>query len=125
MSVVETLFVGTFGAALYGAIEVLWRGHTHWTMLITGGVAFAIMYLLATRSGWPLPQIWLCSAAVITTLEFVTGIIVNIRLGWGVWDYSDQPFNLFGQICLLYSLLWFLLAIPGTSLCSLIKRRVF
>ncbi|NCC69402.1 MAG: hypothetical protein EOM14_14665, partial [Clostridia bacterium] len=110
---------------LYGAIELLWRGRTHWTMLIAGGISFSVMYLIATRSNWTLPQKWICSAAVITTLEFVIGSIVNIRLGWNVWDYSGRPFNLYGQICLLYSVLWFLLAIPGTALCKLIKQQIF
>jgi len=102
MSAAEALFAGALGAVLYGALELLWRGRTHWTMLILGGVCFAVMYLIATRSTWPLLQKWISSAAVITALEFLAGAAVNIRLGWDVWDYSDQPFNLFGQICLLY-----------------------
>lgn len=125
MSAVEPLFAGAVGAVLYGAIELMWRGRTHWTMVILGGISFAMMYLFAARGNWTLPQKWLCSAAVITALEFVVGAIVNIRLGWNVWNYSDQPFNLFGQICLLYSIFWFLLAIPGTALCALIKQRFF
>jgi uncharacterized membrane protein len=125
MSSVEPMLVGAFGAVLYGSLELLWRGRTHWTMLILGGISFAIMYLIATRSNWPLPQKWICCAAIITALEFITGIVVNLCLGWNVWDYSDRPLNLFGQICLLYSLFWFLLAIPGTALCNLIKKYLF
>ncbi|MEG1633009.1 MAG: hypothetical protein RR314_03040 [Oscillospiraceae bacterium] len=121
----ETLFSGVLGAALYGGLELLWRGRTHWTMLLAGGLCFSVMYLLATRADWPLWQKWLCSAAVITTVEFVTGAVVNLRLGWDVWDYSDLPLNLCGQICLLYSAIWFLLAIPGTALCSLLKHSLF
>ncbi len=99
MSSVEPMLVGAFGAVLYGSLELLWRGRTHWTMLILGGISFAIMYLIATRSNWPLPQKWICCAAIITALEFISGIVVNLCLGWNVWDYSDRPLNLFGQIC--------------------------
>lgn len=125
MSVAETFFVWTAGAALYGATEILWRGQTHWTMLILGGTCFAVMYLIATHSGWPPALNWLCCAAVITVLEFATGTVVNIRLGWNVWDYGGQPLNLRGQICPVYSAYWFLLSVPGCALCRLIKRRLF
>ncbi|HBD87144.1 MAG TPA: hypothetical protein DC001_06935 [Clostridiales bacterium] len=125
MSIAEPLFIGTVGAILYGLIEILWRGHTHWTMLLLGGACFMVMYLIASLDSWPIAQKWLCCAAVITTLEFITGVIVNIRLGWNVWDYSNLPLNLYGQICLLYSTFWFLLSIPGTALCRLIKERIF
>lgn len=120
--ILETLFAGVLGAFLYGGLELLWRGHTHWTMLIAGGVCFAAMYLIAVRTDWPAAGKWLASAAVITAVEFVTGAVVNLRLGWQVWDYSSLPLNLRGQICLLYSSLWFALSIPGTALCGLLRR---
>ena len=37
---------------------------------------------------------------VVTGIEFVSGCIVNLWLGWNVWDYSHLPLNLLGQICL-------------------------
>jgi uncharacterized membrane protein len=52
----------------------------------------------------------LIGAAVITGLEFLTGLIVNKMCGWAVWDYSGLPLNIMGQICLPYSLLWFVLS---------------
>lgn len=52
----------------------------------------------------------LLGAGIITVLEFITGIIVNIILGWNVWDYSDRPFNLLGQICLKDSFYWIFLS---------------
>ena len=47
---------------------------------------------------------------VVTGIEFVSGCIVNLWLGWNVWDYSHMPFNLLGQICLPFSLLWVLVS---------------
>ena len=110
---------------LYGGGELLWRGRTHWTMLLAGGTCFAIMYLMDTRTDWPIWGKWVAGAAVITTVEFVTGTLVNLRLGWNVWDYSAMRFNVMGQICPLYSFYWLLLSIPGTALCSGISRWVF
>lgn len=64
-------------------------------------------------------------AAVITTIEFLVGITVNLLMGWEVWDYSERNFNLMGQICLIFSLCWFILCIPCIPLCKAMKFRWF
>jgi len=66
---------------------------------------------------WELGFVWQCliAAGVITLVELIAGYVVNIRLGWGVWDYSHLPGNFMGQVCLLYSLLWVLLS--GVGIC--------
>ena len=117
----ELLPVFVFGGILYGLIEILWRGWTHWTMLLCGGLCFTLMYLVS-GSELSLPKKWILSACIITTVEFVAGCIVNLRLHWQVWDYSALPFNLLGQICPQFILMWFVLSIPGTALCSLLHR---
>lgn len=107
------------GGRLYTWIELLWRGWTHWTMFILGGVCFVIMGLLNEyKFVWQQSLIAqsFISAAVITVFEFITGCIVNLWLGWQVWDYSGLPFNLLGQICLYYFLLWIPLSIAGIIL---------
>ena len=117
----ELLPVFVFGSILYGLIEILWRGWTHWTMLFCGGLCFTLMYLVS-GSELSLPKKWILSACIITTVEFVAGCIVNLRLHWQVWDYSALPFNLLGQICPQFILMWFALSIPGTALCTLLHR---
>ena len=117
----ELLPVFVFGSILYGLIEILWRGWTHWTMLFCGGLCFTLMYLVS-GSELSLVKKWLLSTCIITTVEFVAGCIVNLRLHWQVWDYSSLPFNLLGQICPQFILMWFVLSIPGTALCSLLRR---
>lgn len=42
----------------------------------------------------------------VTAMEFITGIIVNKWLHLAVWDYSNQPFQLFGQICLPFMVIF-------------------
>ena len=109
------------GAAGYGALEILWRGWTHWTMLAIGGLCLCVMYALANRTRLPRWQMWVLSAAFITTAEFLSGVVVNILLGWRVWDYTAVPGNLLGQICPIYCLLWLGLSIPGISLCRRLR----
>ena len=45
-------------------------------------------------------------AAVVTAVEFISGCIINLWLGWGVWDYSGLPCNVLGQISLPFTILW-------------------
>ncbi len=114
------------GGVLYYGIEILWRGHSHISMAICGAVCFFLLYRMNQRlRRRSLPFRALIGAAIITVVELVTGCVVNLLLGLGVWDYSALPLNLFGQICLLYSVLWFLLCIPALLLCQAIERHVF
>lgn len=45
-------------------------------------------------------------AGIITGVELVFGLVFNRALGMGVWDYSRVPLNLWGQICLPFTLIW-------------------
>lgn len=117
----EYIAVFTVGGLVYGLLEIIWRGWTHWTMLICGGLCYTLMYLIA-RTPMRAAQKLLASAAVITSAEFVTGCIVNLTLGMGVWDYSALPFDLMGQICPRFSLMWLGLSAPGLWLCRLMRR---
>lgn len=122
IELISAFFTGALG---YGAIELLWRGRTHWTMLLAGGICFSLMHLISTRTHWRRWQMCVASASIITTVEFVIGAIVNVYLGWGVWDYSSVPGNLFGQICLPYCLIWLVLSVPAIAICKGAKRAIF
>ncbi len=122
----ENAYLLLLGGVLYSWLEILYRGHTHWSMAICGGVCAAAIYRINERyqsrsSAWRA----LVGALIITCAEFVTGCVVNLWLGLGVWDYSRLPFNLLGQVCLSYSLVWFLLCLPVGFLFGVIRRRVF
>lgn len=40
------------------------------------------------------------------SLEFITGIIFNKWLKKNIWDYSDQPLQLWGQICVPFAIIF-------------------
>lgn len=107
------------GGCFYMLIEVLWRGYTHWTMFFLGGACFAVLGLL---NEYRIPWHWcllrqaVVGACIVTAFEFLTGCIVNLWLGWNVWDYSDLPFNLLGQVCIYFFLLWIPLSMLGIAL---------
>ena len=106
------------GGLGYAGIELLWRGRTHWSMMITGGLCMTIMLFIFRKHGEiSLVYSGLIGSAVITIVELFAGCIVNVWLGLKIWDYSNQPLNFMGQICPLYSLLWCMLSIPVSQLC--------
>ena len=109
----ELLLLFIIGGATYVLIEILWRGYSHSSMFIVGGLCFIIIGSINNYFPWDLGMVQqtLIACGIITALEFIAGLIFNVWLGLGVWDYSDQPFNLMGQICLLYSVLWLPLAV--------------
>lgn len=108
----KNLILMLAGGELYCICEMLCRGRSHWCMVIVGGVCFWACGQVNNRLGWDVPlrlQIVIC-AGVITATEFISGCIVNLWLGWNVWDYSNMPFNVLGQICLPFTLLWLLIS---------------
>ncbi|MDO4562850.1 MAG: hypothetical protein Q4C12_03345 [Clostridia bacterium] len=111
------------GALGYSALEVIWRGFTHPSMGITGGICFTLIYMAnAQLAESPIYLRALCGCGIILLVELIVGILVNIVFKWNVWDYSAIKFNLWGQICLRYAAIWFLLCFPVIRLCDYILR---
>ena len=111
------------GAVGYAAMETIWRGHTHWSMMIAGGLCFILFSLAAEalRGRSILLKAVTCAVGV-TAIEFIFGVVFNIYLGMGVWDYSHVPFNIMGQICPMFSLLWAGIAIAFLPLADAINK---
>lgn len=106
------------GGGLYVLVELIWRGRSHWTMFLLGGLCFVSLGLINEIIPWEMPlwqQIFI-GACIVTGLEFVTGCIVNLRLGWAVWDYSGLPGNILGQICPQFFVLWLPVAMAAIVL---------
>ena len=101
----QYLFLITVGGLLYYSFEMIFRGFSHWSMFLLGGICFLFFYIQGRETRW-LDPMWIqvvrCTIFVVAC-EFITGIIVNKWMGWAVWDYSDQPYQLFGQICLPFA----------------------
>jgi len=102
-----------FGACGYAALEMLWRGYTHWTMALTGGTVLVALRGLRRRVRLEKPlSRCICGAACITTAEYVVGCTVNRLYHMDVWDYTHERGNINGQICPKYAALWLALAAP-------------
>ncbi|MGN6710854.1 putative ABC transporter permease [Anaerocolumna jejuensis] len=116
-------FVGGFS---YCGIETLFRGYSHISMLIAGGVCFLLIDYINQKCKHeiPLPGRMFLSSLAITAVELMAGLIVNLWMHLNVWDYSNQPLNAWGQICPLFSLVWFLLSAPAIWLDNYLQNVI-
>lgn len=115
--------IGFFG---YGLLEVVWRGYTHPTMGFAGGLS--LCFLSVTEHGLKeLKTVYkaLLCGLFITAIELIIGIIMNIRLKAGVWDYSLMPMNFLGQISFTFSVMWCILSIPMMKITAMIRNVIF
>ena len=111
------------GAVGYAAIEIIWRGRTHWSMMIAGGLCFILFSMVAEMlNGKSLLVKAAVCAVGVTAIEFIFGVVFNIWLKMGVWDYSNVPFNIMGQICPMFSILWVGVAIAFLPLADAINK---
>lgn len=110
------LLLFLIGGSIYITIEILWRKlmgstPTHWTMFILGGLCFLLIGEINEFLSWETPVWKQCAigTVIVLALEFTFGCILNLWLGIGVWDYSDTPFNILGQISLPFAVAWYFL----------------
>ncbi|MCC8191682.1 MAG: putative ABC transporter permease [Ruminococcus sp.] len=120
-----TIFcIGAFG---YGIIEILFRGYTHITMGVLGGICLLFMSILNyfRTSFRSLVVCALISGVFITVMEGAMGYFLNLLLGLNIWDYSTAPLNVNGQICLPFSIAWVVLSLVVMPLERFLSRKIF
>ena len=125
--IVKYIFLGVIGGGIYYNLELIWREHSHWTMFLLGGICFIALGLINELLSWDTPLIsqMVIGSLIITTLEFITGCVVNLWLGWNVWDYFNLSYNLLGQISLFSSIGWIGLSLVGIVLDDFIRWKWF
>lgn len=115
------------GGVAYYLIEILWRGYSHLSMFILGGICFLCIGLINESFTFEMP-LWrqqLISTALVTTLEFNFGLVLNIIFKLNIWDYSHLPFNILGQICLPFTIAWFFLSLVAIILDDYLRYWLF
>ena len=123
----EYLFLWALGGSIYYGFEILFRGFSHWSMFALGGFCLIFFALQGKMVHWEDPlwrQILRC-IIFVTSMEFITGIIVNKWLHLNVWDYSDLPFQIFGQVCLQFAVIFSGLCAVGILLSGYLLYWVY
>ena len=110
---------------MYVTIELLYRGHTHYSLFIVGGICGVLIGLINDNTpDMPLLPQCVLGAVIITVIELLTGLFLNVYLGLNVWDYSNQPFNFMGQICPQFCIIWCILSILVIRIDDWLKEKV-
>ena len=111
------------GGTGYVGLEFLWRGRSHISMFLAGGVCFLLLGKLEeVKPRLPAALRCLVGAGIITVVELAAGLLAN--RDYRVWDYRQMPFNYHGQICLVYSLLWIPVSFGAMLLYKLLTKRL-
>lgn len=126
-SIIKYLILFLIGGTLYWILELLWRGRSHPVMVVIGGACFILCGAINEYIPWemPLAEQGLIGAAIVTAVELISGFSLNICLGMDLWDYSDLPVNLLGQICLPFSMLWILVAMLAIVIDDWLRYWIF
>lgn len=110
MTILKLPALALAGGALYVLIELLWRGRSHISMFLDGGVCFVLIGLLNELApAAPVTAQAMLGACIITASELAVGLCVN--RSYAVWDYRPLRPNFLGQICLCYFTLWIPLSV--------------
>jgi uncharacterized membrane protein len=117
LAVIYQTFLFLVGGFGYVGLELLWRGRSHISMFLAGGLCFLLLGQL-DRTRLSFSAKCLLGAVIITAVELLAGLLTN--RDHQVWDYRQMPFNFLGQVCLSYSLLW----IP-VSFGAMLLHRLF
>lgn len=127
MKLIKLPILFCIGGIIYNLIELLYRQYTHWTMFIVGGLCFIFLGLLNEILPWEMSIIkqMTIGSIVITLIEFISGCIINLVLGWNVWDYSEVPFNILGQVCIPFMVIWFFISLIGIILDDYLRYWLF
>ena len=122
---VVLLFV--FGGLMYMGVEILFRGYTHFSMFFVGGLCFVLVGGINEKLPWNMAFVsqMMIASLLVTAVEFFAGVIFNLLLGLGVWDYSTLPYNLLGQISLIFSVGWFFLSAIGILLDDWLRYLIY
>lgn len=116
---VLSVLLWTWAGAVYFFLEVAWktlRGEPEaisWTMFLLAIILAIPLERFGAELPWEMPlvlQALICGTA-ITGAELAAGLVLNVWLRMGVWDYSHMPGNLWGQVCPQFWALWCMLSV--------------
>ena len=126
-SLLEPLFFICLGGIIYYFIEIAFRGESHYSMILCGGIAFYTVSFLNRHLEDRLSILsrMILSALLITLIEFWFGVYFNLYLHEDVWDYSGHFIQYKGQVCLTFTVIWFFLSLPLFWVEKYIRSHIF
>ena len=84
--IAKAYYLFMIGGATYLFMEVTFRGYSHISMFVVGGLCFILIGLINELTTLSITTQMLLSTGIITMLEYISGGILNLALGLNVWD---------------------------------------
>ena len=126
-TLIKCMVLGNIGGIIYVLIELIYRQYSHISMYFLGGVCFLLIGLLNENLSWNIP-LWqqsMLGSVIITIAEFIAGCILNLLLGLNIWSYAELPFNILGQVCLPFSVVWIFLSLVAIVVDDYLRYWLF
>lgn len=102
-------FLGWCTEVCYAALETgefVNRGFLNGPVCPVYGFGVVIVLGCLTPLSDNLPVLFIGSVLLTSILEWLTGFVLEKLFHQRWWDYSDEPFNLSGYVCLRFSIAW-------------------
>jgi len=121
------LILFLIGGTIYYYIEMAARGYSFPSMFVVGGLAFLLVGALNEYLPWKwsITTQALVGGICITAIEFIAGCVLNIWLGLNIWNYSQEQYQILGQISLLHSCYWCGLSLIAIWLDDMVRWLLF
>ena len=88
------------------------------------GFAMTIIIVLQ-RYNSSLWFLGIMSIIVPSTVEYISGFLLDHLLGLKYWDYADLPLNINGYVCLLFSAFWIILVFAAIYILQPIINNIY
>ena len=102
-------FVGWCTEVAYATVKqkkFVNRGFLNGPICPVYGVGIGLVVMLLEPMSGTVVSLYVVSTVLVTTIEGVTGYLMDRMFHHKWWDYSNQPLNIGGYVCLLFSLAW-------------------
>lgn len=114
-------------SALYVWIEIMFRNRSDRSMIFLSGTVGIIIGLLNNVIPWSMglvQQGLIGGFLIVTPMEYFVGkFLVNQDLS--IWNYSNMPCNIDGQICLSFTLIWCIISVIVVVLDDYLRYFIF
>ena len=114
-------------SALYVWIEIMFRNRSDRSMLALSGVLGVTLGLLNNIIPWSMTlaqQALIGGFLIVTPMEYFVGkFLVNQDLS--IWNYSNMPWNIDGQICLPFTFIWCVISVIVVVLDDYLRYFIF
>ena len=127
MKYIKNIVLFFVGFSFFIMIEQIYRANTYIISGIMGGLSMILLDKINDNISWDMDLRLQCliGTGIITTIEFIVGVLDRVVLHLNMWDYSSVWGNLWGIICIPFSICWFFLSGVAIVIADIINYHVF